>query len=176
MQEGEPSIAFDSVLAPGDTSAARPVRIRLPGVADSAVVRLAVVAPPLPPQNVPASAPDSIPNSVYAAANVSTNLSGLSGTYVRNIVTILFAPNTPRARRQAAVDAVGGRVIGGYRLPDGDGEYYVRLPDDGTAGPLLRAMDLLNGFPGVEAAGFESMNTAAAIAEPDPGPRRPAPR
>src|SRR5690606_34421343 len=58
-------------------------------------------------------------------------------------------------RTAAAVNAVGGAVAGFSRLADGDGFYFVQIPDDGTGEPLFAAIETLAAFPAVQWAGPE---------------------
>lgn len=101
---------------------------------------------------VPAVAPESVPRSIY---DLSNRVEGkeIPGIYLRDIVWVLFKPGTPQQDRQAAVGLVRGVVIGGAYIPSvGDGRYFVRIPGDGTEGPLLRALDALERMPQVTMA------------------------
>ena len=122
---------------------------------------------------VPAQSPDSVPESVYAAQNIATDLDGMSGTYLRDIVSILFAPGAPVEQRQAAVDLIQGKVVGGLRAFGDDGFYFVRIPGDGTANPMLSAISTLNELPQVVGAApefIQNAEDAVAYARPDDGP------
>lgn len=107
----------------------------------------------IPPVNVPETIPDSVPEAVYAAANVESASDLMSGRFLRNVAVVMFREDATQAQKETAVRLVQGEVVGGYRYPEGDGHYYVRIPDDGTAGPLLAALDRLEGLPQVEGVG-----------------------
>jgi len=106
---------------------------------------------------VPASAPDTEPADLFADSNVVSNTVNMTGTFVRNVVNVLFAQTATQAQRQAAVDRVRGQVVGGERLWYGDGFYLVRIHDDGTDGPLWSAIATLEALPYVEMAGPEAL-------------------
>ncbi|HSE66659.1 MAG TPA: hypothetical protein VLB12_06715 [Gemmatimonadales bacterium] len=76
-------------------------------------------------------------------------------------MTIVFRTGATASERQAAVDAIQGTVVGGWRIGM-DGEYLVRIADDGTANPLVSALSILDGLPQVAAAS----GVAIGIAEP----------
>lgn len=110
-------------------------------------------------RSVPAVAPDTIPPWVLDPANLSTDPHRVTGTFVRNLVLVLFQPHTAQPQRQQAIEAVRGRVVGGRRS-DGDGFYYVWIPGDTTAAPLLHATTVLRSFPQVHTAVLEMTSNA----------------
>jgi thermitase len=69
----------------------------------------------------------------------------MSGPYPRNLVLIAFKPEATADEKQAAVDQVGGTVVGG----DG-AHYYVHVTDG--AEPVWLAVDRLSGLPQIEHA------------------------
>ncbi len=75
----------------------------------------------------------------------------MTGPYPRDMIWLWFYDDTPYADRQAAIDSIGGTVVGGYPFRPG-GAYYVRICHDGTAGPLHRAIRRLQALPGVRLA------------------------
>lgn len=101
---------------------------------------------------VPIVPPDTIPGWIYAESNLETNSSYMSGTFVRNIVVILFTPGATQAQRQEAIDLIAGQVVGGNRTMPTGGEYFIRIEDDGTAAALFRAIERLEALPQVEYA------------------------
>lgn len=107
------------------------------------------------PVNVPETIPDTIPEALYAAPNVESASDLMSGTFLRNVVVVMFREDATQAQKETAVRLVQGEVVGGYRYFEGDGKYYVRIPHDGTAGPLLAALDRLEALPQVEGVGPE---------------------
>jgi hypothetical protein len=60
-------------------------------------------------------------------------------------------PGATQAERQAAIDTIGGVVIGGMAYAN-DGEYYVRIAGDSTGEAVTKASDLLESLPQVYAA------------------------
>jgi hypothetical protein len=94
---------------------------------------------------------------VYDEANIITGSPLMSGRYLRNIVKVIFEPGTPQEQRQAAIDLIEGEVVGGSRLFRTDGVYFVRIQDDGTAGPLMRAKAQLNSLLQVANASAEHL-------------------
>ena len=60
-------------------------------------------------------------------------------------------PGATQAERQAAIDPIGGVVIGAMAYA-GDGEYYVRIARDSTGEAVTKAVDLLESMPRVYAA------------------------
>jgi hypothetical protein len=110
---------------------------------------------------VPARAPDSISSilwdSLTAPANLMTGPPGLPGTWVRNVMMIMFKRSATHTERQAVVELIHGEVVG--RNPSfGDAwEYIVRIPNavavgDSVSGPVLRAIRALRRHPSLVAA------------------------
>jgi hypothetical protein len=113
-------------------------------------------------QPVPAQAPASISSvlwdSLLAPTNLMTDSPGRHGTWVRNVMYVLFKPTATLADRQAAIDLINGEVVGGVSEvpgagPRGEREYIVRIPDalpgDSISGPVLRARATLIGHPAI---------------------------
>jgi hypothetical protein len=107
---------------------------------------------------VPASAPDSIPtalwDSVSSPANILQDPPGVTGSVIRDLVYVSFVPGASVNDRQAAIDLVHGRVIGGLPIGAPERFYAVRLPyvlgaGDSTSGPILRAQAALSQLPAV---------------------------
>jgi len=103
---------------------------------------------------VPAVAPETIPAWAGADSNRLVDPAGVRSAVARNVVQVMFVPGAPQADRQAAVDLVGGAVIGGRRyLDEGGGLYLVQVPGDSTGERVLRAIRLLATLPQVTDAG-----------------------
>lgn len=100
-------------------------------------------------------APDTIPSWVYADSNISQGSAYLSGPFVKRIVTVMFRRGTSQADRQAALDAVGGRVVGGRGMATGNGVYFVQVDDPGDGSRLVEVSRVLDGFPQVLGAAPE---------------------
>jgi subtilisin family serine protease len=104
---------------------------------------------------IPAEVPDTIPDGLYGNFDQilwNSPYFGLSDKVLKNVVSIRFEKGTAQAVRQAAVDAVGGELIGGQPIPGIEGYYLIHVADDGTGKQMSEAIDRLNGLPGVAAA------------------------
>lgn len=92
---------------------------------------------------MPEAPPDGlsweVATEIYAPTNVVSGDSVMTGPYPRDVIWLWFNDDATQAERQAAVDSIGGEVIGGAAIRPG-GVYYVRIEDDGTAGPLHAAI------------------------------------
>jgi len=102
---------------------------------------------------VPATAPDtSPPQAFWDSLGTFGPGGGAARPWVRRVVDLVFRDGANRSARQAAVDAVGGAVIGGTRETGPDGDYYVLIPDT-TRGGLMAAIRKLGALRQVEYAG-----------------------
>jgi hypothetical protein len=123
---------------------------------------------------VPALPPDSIPATLYDDSSLVLNSTRLPAPFVRDVVALLFVRGTPQPDRQAAVDLVNGEVIGGEPFPDGDGYYLVRVPGDGTDGPVFDAIARLEALPQVELATLDMLvEEPTNYLRPNDGQTRP---
>lgn len=95
-----------------------------------------------------------MPYEIFHDSNVVANPPGRTGHYLKHIVVVGFAAGTPRAQRQAAIDLIGGRVIGGARVYDGgsDGWYIVRVAGDSLMATVSAAITTLRTLPHVDVA------------------------
>ena len=107
---------------------------------------------------VPPIAPETVPDWVYAEENIISNSPLMLGEFVRNIVMVLFQPDATQAERQAAVDLIGGEVVGGSRMFITDGVYFVRIASHGAGAALFRAVVQLEALPQVFCANIELVN------------------
>lgn len=155
----------DPVLAAGDTSGLRWIEIAIHDGARIFEVAFHAHAdratPPVPP-----IAPDTVPLWIYTDSNIIRSAPCITGPVIHNVVIVLFSKGTPQSKRQAAVDAVDGKVIGGARI-DEDGFYLVLIDDDGTGKQLCQAMHKLQSFPYVEHAGPELFISEAYVEPAD---------
>jgi hypothetical protein len=103
---------------------------------------------PLPrySRRVPAVSPDSEP--AWLTADSSVSQSG----YWKRVVLVLFRASASQAQRQAAIDRIGGSVVGGIRGVGPDGFYIVYVPQAETSVALGEAIARLKGLPQVELA------------------------
>lgn len=103
---------------------------------------------------MPSYAPDSTPSAIWRELtrpeNVLVDPPGISGRVVKNTLYVRFRDSASAREESAALDAIGGVVIGGLRLQKAQ-YYHVRIdvPADSGAGPLLRARDTLRSLPQV---------------------------
>lgn len=98
---------------------------------------------------VPPQAPDTVPSWVLEDTSYTTS----SPQYLKHTIGLAFHAETSRDDRQAAVDAVGGEVVGGWRHGDGkQGLYVVRVNDDDSAERLREMREKLRAMPQVKAA------------------------
>jgi hypothetical protein len=86
---------------------------------------------------------------LYAARRAVSNNPRMGNAYPRDIVLIAFRAGTPSEELQAAINLVGGSVIGGYAHH----HYIVKLASADSAGNALwSAIDRLRSLPQVEQA------------------------
>ena len=105
--------------------------------------------PEVPP--VPAVAPDTIPVAFITSLPVLTDA---AGQQMRSqLVVALFLETATQPSRQAAIDLIGGTVIGGRQSFQGDGWYIVRVPWATSPNLLAAAVDSVSKHPAVELAG-----------------------
>lgn len=101
---------------------------------------------------VPALPPSSAPRELWNRENQMQDSTFTRGSFLRDIAAIRFKPGVSQRERQAAVNLVGGTLVGGIPLGNGDGYYLVRIPGDGTARPLFEAIGRLRALPQVDSA------------------------
>jgi len=110
---------------------------------------------------VPARAPSTAPRSLWSRDNWYRDTVFVSGTYLRDIAVVLFRATATQAERQAAVELVHGKVVGGHPLAEGsDGYYYVCVPGTDYPRPLIRALQQLQALPQVLSATPEFVDNA----------------
>jgi hypothetical protein len=103
-------------------------------------------APAQRSSSVPPQAPDTTPGWFHHDSNIA-------GNYVKGVVGVIFHEGTSLADRQAAIDKVGGEVVGGWRFtPDREGIYAVKVDDGGDREKLLELMERLDALPQVKSA------------------------
>jgi subtilisin family serine protease len=95
---------------------------------------------------VPIPAPDYTPPWVYRDLSHYDHL-GIS----RKAIGVYFQRGASQAQRQAAIDRIGGEVVGGWRGEIGDGMYLVRIDASSTA-DVLDILSRIKAMPGVRAA------------------------
>ena len=96
--------------------------------------------------------PDSVPHALFDSLGVISGAPLSNGPYRKDIVVVEFRRGTSLGPRQAAIDSVGGEVVGGKLDADGrDGAYYI-LIRGGTTATLLNAVRILQRQPDVAVA------------------------
>lgn len=153
------------VLRPDATSAARSIDLEIPpGVTG---VRITLRGFGTYVLTVPARPADTVPVRELldsrSPGNVITGDPHFPGRAVRNRLWLLFRPGATAEQREAAVEAVGGIVLGGVVRGTGNGYpppsgprrlryYYLAFPayPDSGAGPLERAIHALALLPQVQ--------------------------
>ena len=102
------------------------------------------------PGFAPESTPIAIERELRRPENVLADQPGFSGRVVKNALYVRFTDAASEREQVAALRAIGGVVVGGLRMRDGE-LYHVRIdvPADSGAGPLLRARETLRALPQV---------------------------
>lgn len=149
-----PGVGSARALAAGQRSGLRWIEISVhPGVEAFGVMFRSSARRASSP--VPATAPDTIPGDLYGNPDQILNDSpyfSLSDKVLKNIVSVRFEDGASQAARQAAVDLVGGELVGGQPFPGMEGYYLIRVEDEGAGRQMSEAIDLLNVTPGVAVA------------------------
>lgn len=156
---GQPYHFYPEILQAGDTSAVKTWEFKVaPTVTTWSFTVYVFTRYPGEP-DVPMLPPDTVPASVYDTTKIIYDDSIFGGPLVRNLVLITFESDATAEERLAAVNRTNGTVVGGRRLTPDDGIYVVRVPDDGTTGPLKLALDRLSLLPQVATATPEYLMT-----------------
>ncbi|MFN8575090.1 MAG: hypothetical protein U0132_23760, partial [Gemmatimonadaceae bacterium] len=180
--------AYNQLLAPageqqvlfaGQTSGRR--WLELQGFDWNRTVRIKLFTTARYGDPVSISAKDSLPPWVVADINMVKHSRRHGDWFARNVVTILFQASATLAQRQAAIDSVGGIVVGGIRAAGTpDGRYLVLVASDSTGNGVFAAIDRLQRLPYVLFAGpldgwmaADGEPTYASIHDPPLPPRRP---
>ena len=139
-------------------------------VAWSCISSTSRIPPAIPKMGELAAPPPSVPPSLYADSNVIQNTSRMAGKHLRNTLVLLFYPTASSAARDSAINAVNGSVAGRTLVTATDGEYLIRIPDDGTDASLWKAIDILSSLPQVLYAGPELLlDSDSVLASRAPG-------
>ncbi len=136
------------------------------GCEASAHARSRPVVPPEAHRSVPVVAPDSVPAGLYSASSLVEDPDLPGSRYVRDVVVVLFRSSATHSERLAAVAAVSGVVIGGYRTFGGEGYYLVRVHGDTSVRSAKTAVTTLRALGQVEEASLESVLPRTPIAGP----------
>lgn len=164
---------YDTILAPQQISAPRQWRYIVPLTVKRFRFTVRAFAFTVPETEIRMEAPDGwliSPDSVstlYSFPNTVLSHPRLSGPYPRSLVLVGFQPGATREERQSAINTISGRVIGGLGQ-----DYVVVIPDSGTADPLWRAVDRIEGLPQVHHASPDifTQGVGGAYLRPHDGP------
>ncbi|MFN8579616.1 MAG: hypothetical protein U0163_01365, partial [Gemmatimonadaceae bacterium] len=102
-------------------------------------------------ETVPSLAPDTVPSWFEDDSNFVTLPAVGSLPFRRDVVVVYFKRAATAADRAAAIELVGGAVVGGQRISS-DGAYFVQLPPDSTHQRPFAAVKMLSTLPSVSAA------------------------
>ena len=109
---------------------------------------------------VPAHPPDSLPQWVHADTNVIDGGNVIAGPIAKHIVVIAFDSASSPSQRSAAVGSIGGTVVGGVRMYDLEGFYYIGVPQAATPAQVVAAAEKANAMPGVTFAAPDMLGEA----------------
>jgi subtilisin family serine protease len=149
--EGQPYWHYPEILAPSQTSAWREWQFTVDPSVSYFYFAVSIFTHAAGKQPVTSRVPEEwlIAEDSVKALFVRENLifahPRVTGPYPRDVVMITFAPSATADERQAAVDHVGGALIGG------DGAYYFVRVRDG-AEPVWSAIDRLAKLPQIDQA------------------------
>ena len=98
---------------------------------------------------VAATPPDTLPSWFQ-------DDSSWGNVYLKHIIAVRFDSTATTADRRHAIEAVCGRVMGGWRLAGPTEDIYaVQVADGGDQGLLVEFVELIKAQPGVVSAGME---------------------
>ncbi|HET9293445.1 MAG TPA: hypothetical protein VFO06_04060 [Gemmatimonadales bacterium] len=106
---------------------------------------------------VPVEAPDTLPAWIYDDSNIVSGSPYYSTPFLRDIIVVTFRPSANQAERQAAIDLVGGVVVGGARSPGAEGDYYVKVATADSGKTLLATAKRLNALSQVLTASLDTL-------------------
>lgn len=160
----QPYFRYDTLLASNAVSAPKRWIYGLSKTVKtfSFTVRVFTATPSETP--VPEVVPDGIPAWVFDPANLANDdAPDMAGRFPRDVLLVRFNAGTPLEERQAAIDLVRGRVIGGTKLD----EYAVQVADEPNSRALFRAIRALEALPHVAHARPEHLLSPLYLAPTD---------
>ncbi len=101
---------------------------------------------------VPSAPADTLLSSLQEPETFTEDRTYLAGRFRKDVVSLIFARGTTRSQRQAILDRVHGKVVGGLELYHPDGWFYIQVPAGGSPRSLAEVIQLLKSTPGVETA------------------------
>jgi hypothetical protein len=170
----QPYHLYNELVVPNDTTDRKRWELRIPRAVKTFAFQVRVFTARPSEVPVPSSPPTafispSLVATLYADSNLVYSHPRGSGRYPRNVVQVAFRVDASPEERQAAIDAIKGEVVGGVRVGDSDGYYYIRIPLNGTAAPVWQAVDVLNGLPQVEYAAPDFDDMGSLYQRPNDG-------
>ena len=154
-----------AVLAAGDSTIVDTIKIGFVSPAKEAKLTFGLDATTVIVNPVPAVPPDSTPAWFQNDSSYLNN--GLGA--LKRVVVVRFDPTATQAERQAAVDSVGGTVIGGTKLVTNDGFYLVYVNSATTEDALFSVIATLERQPKVHMAATEVRKRRFSL-RPNDGP------
>lgn len=112
---------------------------------------------------VPNSPPDTIASGLLDSLGVVGEAGSATPGWYKGVAVVVFKTGASRTERQAAIQAVGGTVIGGFPFPAAEGYYFVRIADTTLAG-IEGTADVLRRLPQVAFAGPAIADTVSKSA------------
>lgn len=143
----QPYFHYDTILAPQAITSAKRWEMRVSRTVQNFGFSVLVFTSTTAEVQVPVTAPSTTPAWFYDPAYSINCGTLLTGTCLRNVLMIDFRPSATQEERQAALDVVGGRVVGGQH-----GAYYATIPtpDTNYLLHLSNAVQALAKLPQVE--------------------------
>ncbi len=102
--------------------------------------------------SVPLLPPDSTPTWLWSDTALAP-VPGVNAEASNHVVIVYFDAASTEAERIAAINAVGGEIVGGFPVSVTSGGYYIRISGGGTPAAIDAAIDTLRGLAGVWDAG-----------------------
>ncbi len=128
-------------LAAGDSTAERSLDFRIEAPVAQGLLWFVSAGEEI--ATVPMQAPDTVPAWFR---HDSSHVGGM----LKRIVVVRFRTGASQSERQAAVNLVGGTVVGGWRpASGGEGYYNILVADDGSGSELSQAILVLEQVPAV---------------------------
>ena len=131
-----------------------------PGSSSLRVVSAAHAVPTAPPDYFPRELIDSL-GTIRAGDDTLL-------TVVRSMLKVFLKGDAAQLEQQQPIDLVGGTVVGGFRIADTDGEYFVRIPGS-TYDDIQTAIRKLQGLPQVKGAFPFFVNVRVCCGEANSG-------
>lgn len=149
----QPYFNYNQIVTPNGYTSNKLWKFNVPNTVTAVSTSILISTDFPAEQNVSSVPPTTVPAWVHADSNISAPTDSVHVTFVKRVLMVRFQPTATLADRQLAVAYVNGVVVGG-RVDGGgaDGLYYVRVPDNGSGGPLLHSSMILSKLPQVQMA------------------------